>query len=491
MTSLRRTTGSAPAALRSLDAILAPLRDGVVLLDRYRRIVLANRAARGRLGMAAGGLPSQGVRFIAPLNVDAGEVEFDFAGESFTAVILPDINSDNVLQQRRLLAFARTAARAACVGSLQSTLDALAADVLDVTAAVSCTVIVMDPKTGAISVFGTAGDPGEHLVAVDEARRRGAPLLTLAAARDRRPRVERNLQKLVRNDDRFAPLAPIVEEGHWTSLVAAPLTVRDVTLGALTAYYSASTVPDKAEVGFIGAMADQAAVAVNTAVLFEEVEAKAMMEERHRLARDLHDSVAQNLYSLVLQSRATLNAAGRLAVGDGTALADRLATISTLAEAALADMRSAITELRAPSSAGDSGLAVAVRDHAAAVAERAGIDVRVSVPPEPILLSLPAERELFWTIAEALTNSIRHARATSVEITIATSAEQKLSLTVSDDGIGFDPTQDRPGHVGLAGMRERVERLGGQLSVESSSRGTVICAVVPYRRWPRGIVDHR
>ena len=490
MTNAERVAEPLWAPLRTLSEVLGSLRDGVIILDHRRCVALANPAARDRLGMPAGAPPALGTPFVTPPHVDAVEVEFDVAGEPFTAVILQNQNGDTAIEQRRLLAFARTAARAACMGSLQSTLDALAADVLDVTAAVTCTVIVTDPRTAAISVIGTAADPREHLVALEEAQRRGAPLITLTAAKDRRPRVQRNLRRLVENDNRFAPLAPIVEEGRWDSLVAAPLVMRDVTLGALTAYYSASHDPDQAEVAFIATMADQAAVAVNTALLFSDVEGKAMLEERHRLARDLHDSVAQNLYSLVLQTRAAEAAASR--GGNITALVERLATVRTLAEAALADTRSAITELRAPTSAGDSGLAATVREHAATVAQREGVAVRVSVPPEPLLLSVAAEQELYWLIAEALTNSTRHARATSVEIDIAAPSDRdELSVTIRDDGIGFDPSENKPGHVGLESMRERTARLGGRLTLHSSSDGTVICAVVPYRRWPRGLYDHK
>jgi len=164
--------------------------------------------------------------------------------------------------------------------------------------------------------------------------------------------------------------------------------------------------------------------------------------------------------------------------------------VCTLAEGALADMRSAITQLRAPASAAESGLAVAVREHAAAVAEREGIAVRVSVPEEPLLLSVPAEDELFRVIAEALTNSVRHAQATMVEIAMTGPDERdELLVTITDNGVGFDPVRGRPGHVGLASMRERAERLGGRLTVESSGQGTTIRAVVPCRRWPSRNID--
>jgi signal transduction histidine kinase len=394
-------------------------------------------------------------------------------------------DADTVLDHRRFVAFARTVALAACMGSLQDTLDAVAAEVLHVTAAVSCTVVVTDPKTGEISVVGVAGDPGDHLERVQDAMRLGAPLLTLAAARYRVPRVERDLTELVRNDFRLAPLSPIVQKGHWRSLVAAPLIARDVSLGALTAFYAAPDDSNDAEVAFISAMADQAAIAVTTARLFNEAQAKAALEERNRLARDLHDSVSQNLYSLVLQARAARSAATRLRDEEGPAMADRLHTLSALAEAALEDMRCAITHLRAPTTMSDSGLAHAVREHAAEVAEREGIDVEVFVPAEPLLLSLDAEHEVFRVVTEALANSVRHARPSRVEIHVhAPNDRHELVVTVTDDGKGFDSPRRRPGHVGLASMRERTERLGGRLILSSSAEGTTVRAVVPCRRWP-------
>jgi signal transduction histidine kinase len=491
MTELDSTAQPVRAALRSLDAVLDPVRDGVVLLDRDRCVSFANPAARQQLGMRTSGpLPATAVPFVPPWSSDAVEIKLDIAGEPFTAVILRDFTAAS-LDQRRLVAFARTAARAACAGSLQSTLDSLAAEVLDVTAAVCCAVMVADRKTGAMSLVGAAGNPPDYVAKVEEARRRGAPLRALDAMEHRRPRVERNLRALVQDDERFAPLAPIVAERRWTSLVTVPLAMREVSLGALSAFYSDPADPVEAEVAFLEAMADQAAVAVNTALLFAEAEAKAVVEERNRLARDLHDSVTQTLYSIVLQTRAAQAAAGRLEDAAGAMMAERLGTLCMLAEGALADMRAAIIQLRAPTTAGESGLAAAVREHAAVVAEREGIAVRVSVPEEPLLLSVPAEDELFRVIAEALINSVRHAQATMVEIAMTVPDDRdELLVTITDNGIGFDPARGRPGHVGLDSMRERAERLGGRLTVESSVQGTTVRAVVPCRRWPSRTLDH-
>ena len=484
MTEARGTMTAPEVAPPALAMLLGQMRDAVVLINRDRRVCYLNRVARHRLELSASVLTGEHP-FVMPTANNTVQVELGIDGEPYTAVIMRDDTGPVAIDQRRLVAFARTAARAACMGSLQSTLDAVAEEVLHVTAAVTCTVIVTAPGTSEISVVGVAGDPREHLARVHDAMRCGAPLLTLAAAKERTPRLERDLQTLIRDDARLAPLASIVDEARWRSLVAAPLIVRDVSLGALTAYYPAPADPDEAEVAFISAMADQAAIAVNTARLLSDAQAKAALEERNRLARDLHDSVSQNLYSLLLQARAAQSAAARIDGSDGAMMAERLQTLHTLAEAALDDMRSAITHLRTPTATGDSGLAVAVREHATAIADREGIEVSVSVPDQPLLLSLEAEHELFRVISEALANSTRHAHPTRVEVCIVEPRDHnELVVTVTDNGTGFDSPPHRPGHMGLASMRERVERLGGRLAVDSTANGTTVRAVVPCRRWP-------
>lgn len=389
-------------------------------------------------------------------------------------------------ERRRLATFARIAEHAVGSGSLQSTLDALAREVLGATAAVSCTVIVIERSSGEITAAGAAGDPRDHLTRVQEAMRLGAPLQTLLAARRKDPRVERDLRALVGRDPRFAPLAPIVEEGHWQSLVAVPLIVRGVVLGVLTTYYPSASDPADAEVEFLSAMAEQAAIAVSTARLFADAEASAALDERNRLARDLHDSIGQNLYSLVLQTRALQAAATRRSTVLVDDLDERLRTLRTLAEAALEDIRTAIMHLRSPMESDGSGLSAAISEHAAVVSERDGVQVTVHPPPHAPLLSLGAEYELLRIVMEAFANSIRHGRARHIEVGITEPEDRdQLVLSVSDDGCGFDAaSRPHPSHVGLRSMRERAERLGGELEVSSSPRGTSIRVLVPYRRWP-------
>jgi signal transduction histidine kinase len=141
-------------------------------------------------------------------------------------------------------------------------------------------------------------------------------------------------------------------------------------------------------------------------------------------------------------------------------------------------MRSLIFELR-PGALAEEGLVAAVSKHAAAVAAREGIDVDVTGPADRLPLSPEAEEQLYRMTQEALNNVIKHARTVGASVAVS-SAPSEVTVVIHDDGIGFDPALGRPGHLGLASMRERVTRLGGRLDVASApGSGTTITATVP------------
>jgi signal transduction histidine kinase len=144
-------------------------------------------------------------------------------------------------------------------------------------------------------------------------------------------------------------------------------------------------------------------------------------------------------------------------------------------------MRSLIFHLR-PDALHENGLVAAVSMHAAAVAAREGLDVVVHAPRDWLPLDEGAEGELFRVVQEALHNSVKHARAKRIEIRLfePADAEGTLVVEVADDGVGFDPDLPRPGHLGLVLMRERTERVGGRLTVDSSpTTSTTIRAILP------------
>ena len=201
----------------------------------------------------------------------------------------------------------------------------------------------------------------------------------------------------------------------------------------------------------------------------------AASQERAHLARELHDSVTQALFSMGL----TLRTLEILLGSDPEAAREKLGELRELQKDALAEMRTLIFELR-PSSLESDGLVQALRTHATAVQRRTGLAIVVDA--EPIdRLSLPAEEALYRIAQEALHNVVKHANAEKATIRIWRDADW-VRLSVSDDGAGFDPEAVPRGHLGLIGMRQRVDLVGGELRVESRrGRGTLIEASVPGR----------
>jgi signal transduction histidine kinase len=237
-----------------------------------------------------------------------------------------------------------------------------------------------------------------------------------------------------------------------------------------TFYYPAGQEPGEDERVFLKAVADQTAVVVENARLFAEAHGKAALEERQRLARELHDSVSQALYGIALGSRTARTLLDREAHPDR--VAEWLEYVLSLAEAGLTEMRALIFELR-PESLETEGLVTALNQQAAALEARHELPVHTTLGEEP---DLPLEtKEALYRIAqEALHNTVKHAHASRADLKLESDAEG-IALEVSDDGVGFDPEGSFSGHLGLKSMRERATSLGGTLRVESApGEGTTV-----------------
>jgi signal transduction histidine kinase len=265
----------------------------------------------------------------------------------------------------------------------------------------------------------------------------------------------------------------MIQDVAWDTIVAVPLVYHGRALGVLNAYFLPDAHPDGPEVEFLKAIADQAAVAVENARLYHAAQQKAALEERQRLARELHDSVSQALYGIGLGART----ARTLLDTQPERAAEPLDYVLQLAEAGLTEMRSLIFELR-PESLEREGIVTALNRQARALRARHSLRVEVTTCPEPDA-SLDVKEAIYRIAQEALHNVVKHARASSVTLQLA-SDEAGLTLTIHDDGIGFDTGGSFPGHLGLRSMRERATRLGGTIEISStSSRGTKLVAVIP------------
>jgi PAS domain S-box-containing protein len=271
--------------------------------------------------------------------------------------------------------------------------------------------------------------------------------------------------------------AGLVPDGAPGALVV-PLVAAGELMGVLgvTRLGPARYRPE--EVSAAQALASQVAVALGNVALFQRAQAVASAGTRQAIARDLHDSVSQTLFSVTLQARAAQAELRKAGIGEDHPAARALAEVSGLNHGALAEMRALIFELR-PGALAEEGLVAAVSKHAAAVAAREGIDVDVTGPADRLRLSPEAEEQLYRLAQEALNNVVKHARTAATSVAV-TSGPAQVTVAIRDDGIGFDPSLGRPGHLGLACMRERVTRLGGRLNIASApGAGTTITATVP------------
>ena len=261
--------------------------------------------------------------------------------------------------------------------------------------------------------------------------------------------------------------------GYARSWLGVPLMVKDRLIGVLTVDHEQPHKFASQDAQFVLAFANQVAVALENARLYERAQAVAALEERQRLARELHDSVSQALYGIALGARTARTLLDRPATKKEE-LNDPLDYVLSLSQASLAEMRALIFELR-PESLETEGLVAALNKQAEALRARHRIEVALDLCDEPPL-PIGAKVSLYRVVQEALNNTIKHAHASRIDIGM-TCNDGMLSLAVIDDGKGFDPLQEFPGHLGLQSMRERIEGLGGQLSIESApDAGTRVVA---------------
>lgn len=196
------------------------------------------------------------------------------------------------------------------------------------------------------------------------------------------------------------------------------------------------------------------------------------LEERRRIARELHDSVSQALFSSVLHTRAAQKALDGGGAGDER-LRRSLRTIDELTKRAQSEMRRFIFEW-GPEGIGD-GLVPAFTRHAASLAD-SRVRVRVEGPPDPLPLTRATEAQLFGIAREALANVLKHAQATIADVRISATTGQVV-LEIADDGRGFDPEATHTGHFGLESMRSRADEIGAELHITSAGNGGTIVRV--------------
>jgi PAS domain S-box-containing protein len=257
------------------------------------------------------------------------------------------------------------------------------------------------------------------------------------------------------------------------SWMGIPLIYRRKLIGLLSLDHEDPNRFNEHDARLVLAFADQAALAIENARLYQRAQDLAALEERQRLARELHDSVSQAIYGIALGAQT----ARALLERDPSKAAEPLDYILSLAEAGLAEMRALIFELR-PESLEVEGLTAALTKQAAAVQARHAIQVETQLCDEP---QAPVEmKESLYRVAqEALQNVVKHAHASRIDLRLSQESET-LTLEVRDNGEGFDTGASYPGHLGLNSMRERISQVGGEMVIESApGHGSYICARIP------------
>lgn len=188
----------------------------------------------------------------------------------------------------------------------------------------------------------------------------------------------------------------------------------------------------------------------------------AVVRERLRLARDLHDTLAHSMMEMLVEVR-TLR---MLHAHDPQRLAGELERAEAVARDGLKEAREAVSQMRL-NAVRDLGLGAALSSAVARLAERTGLDVRYEADPQAGSFADPRAETVFRIAEEALRNIDRHAHATHVAVSLKDAGDGAIELAITDDGVGFDPEAAHPGHFGVTGIREQAQLIGAELDLRS------------------------
>jgi signal transduction histidine kinase len=278
-------------------------------------------------------------------------------------------------------------------------------------------------------------------------------------------------------ETRFASPPALAERGIISSLAVA-IDGPAQPFGSLEAGVTAIRKFSDEEIDFLQAIANIVTLAIERARLYQSTDQRAdrpgsesaVLEERQRLARDLHDSVTQALYSVTLHAQGVRRL---LSVGEVAVATDALRELQETAQEALDELRLLIFELRPPILE-QVGLVAAIQGRLNAVEGRANLQTKLLAEGIGLLVP-PVEQALYRIVQEALNNTLKHARAGRITVRL-NCKESRIVLEIHDDGVGFEPhAVETTGGQGLRGIAERVNQLGGALTLQSApGAGTLL-----------------
>jgi signal transduction histidine kinase len=498
----------------SADDVVAHAPDGLAVIDAGSRFVEANPVAVRLCGLSPEAVAGARSPFPPPqdepLARRAGELTVEWApapgvrrefsyvlqeipGQHRWVVSFRDVTVAR-LQQRRLAAIAKAAASVASKRSLVGTLEALAREVVRTDAIAGVQILTVNSAGDRLHVMGTAGfgrapDFFDKLMAC---RALGARLLMLEAFDTRQTVVMASRYEAVMADPAWAPLREDLRHPRWNSFASVPLLARGERLGILNAFYAPGQSVGETELEFLVAMAEQAAMAVDHASLLERERDLARREERQKLARDLHDSVVQQVFSMMMQSK-SLGVLVRRGLPPAPETVAQVADeLSSTAEDVLGDLRGMVVELR-PVTGVEQSFAGALGSLLDTTAARSGLHTELDIDDagdELAALDGDLAEDVYRIVAEAVHNSVKHAAAENLRVRLAMTAHgrrRRLVAEVTDDGRGLRAAAaaDHGGGVsssgfGMTAMRERASRWGGTVRVqEVPTGGTRMRLTVP------------
>ena len=368
--------------------------------------------------------------------------------------------------QREVQALKQTSSAVAFSGSLDDTLSHIAGQGMEALGASALAITVRDGSGWKVGAHRNL--PEAFVRAFSEAR----PRLSLPDGLLKgRAHIEKNYRAAWEKDVLIEPLIRDLPDG---SLVTVPMMYQSGLLGQLHAFYRRGTAPTQRELEFLAALADQAAVAIETSLLIDRVQAQASQQERQRLARELHDSVAQALYGITLGAKTAKGWLER----DPNKVRESLDYAIQLAEGGTAEMKALLFSLR-EDALDEGGLCEALTRLAHAMKVRYGLTIHTELPEEPQLPA--AKKHAVYRIAqEATHNAVKHARASEMSMVLR-SSQLGWVMDIQDNGKGFDLSEIAGGTLGLKSMRERAEFLAGSITVSSHpGQGTRIHLEFPH-----------
>ncbi|MBN2623414.1 MAG: GAF domain-containing sensor histidine kinase [Acidimicrobiales bacterium] len=368
-----------------------------------------------------------------------------------------------------VLAALSNAVRAVSLGSsLERVLHRLAASARDLVGARYAAIGIPEPEGEEFARFVTVGMSDELIARLGPLPRTHGLLDAMLV--DPSPYRTPDITQ----DPRFRGWWPAAHP-EMRSFLGVPIVSAGDIIGAfyLTDKEGAPAFTDADEAAVV-LLASHAAIAIDQARLFEDSRELALVEERGRLARELHDAMSQSLFSLQLAAE---TATTQLA-DDPAAARRQLDAVRSLATRLAAELRTTVDGLR-PTDLERDGLEATLRDQLTVAGRAHGVPVTFTTTGLPAL-DPDAEHQILRIAQEAVTNALRHAGAGQVDVTLRTEPGKdgrELVLRVVDDGRGFDPDARavRARRLGLTSMHERAASLGGGLTIRSSpGAGTAV-----------------